>query len=51
MNKAKAKKNTCKDRSAKTYCEKCGFKIRGKNHDAGEHHRKGIKGKADVSSY
>lgn len=51
MKKIKAKKNTCKSRSANDYCDKCGFKKRGKNHDAGEHHRKGTNGKADVSSY
>jgi hypothetical protein len=47
----KQKKNTCKSRNEKLYCEKCGFKKHGKNHDLGEHHRIGVKGKADVSGY
>jgi hypothetical protein len=24
-----------------TYCKKCGFRIRGKNHEAGIHHKTG----------
>jgi len=48
MNK-KIKKDVSKSRNGELYCEKCGFKKRGKNHDTGEHHTKGKEGKADVS--
>lgn len=48
MNK-KIKKDVSKSRNGALYCEKCGFKKRGKNHDAGEHHTKGKEGKVDVS--
>jgi len=48
MNKRKVKKNTCKTRNEKLYCEKCGFKIRGKNHEDGDHHKRGEKGKLKI---
>jgi len=48
MNK-KVKKDVSKSRNGELYCEKCGFKKRGKNHDTGEHHTKGKDGKANVS--
>ena len=48
MNK-KVKKDVSKSKSANIYCSKCGFKIRGKNHEDGDHHTKGKDGKADVS--
>jgi hypothetical protein len=51
MYKGKIKKNTCKSRTAKNYCEKCGFRIRGKNHETGDHHIKGKDGKCDISGY
>lgn len=51
MKKIKVKKNVSKSRTEKLYCEKCGFKIRGKNHEEGDHHRKGVNGKADTSKY
>lgn len=40
-----------KIKSGKTrqICKHCGFTIRGKNHDEGQHHRTGSGGKADVS--
>ena len=28
-----------------TKCPECGYKIRGKNHDEGDHHKSGGKGK------
>lgn len=51
MYKKKEKKNSSKSRTANKYCEKCGFKIRGKNHEDGQHHQKGTNGKAVVSGY
>ena len=48
MNK-KVKKDVSKSRNGELYCEKCGFKKRGKNHDAGEHNTKGTEGKADIN--
>ena len=43
--KAKAKKNTCKERTAKNYCTECKMHIRGKKHNEGDIHKKGGKGK------
>ena len=51
MKNKKAKKDVSKSRNGKLYCDKCGFKIRGKNHEEGEHHRKGTNGKADTTKY
>ena len=31
-------KNTCKQRTSKTYCS-CGYVIRGENHEQGLHHK------------
>ena len=37
-----------KAKSSKDYCEKCGFKIRGRNHEEGIHHKNGKDGKCEV---
>lgn len=50
MNKT-PKKNTSKNRTSKEYCEKCGFKIRGENHEAGLHHQKGENNKYNPDRY
>jgi hypothetical protein len=39
MKDKKVKKNTCKGKSSKKNCPECGFKIRGKKHEEGEHHK------------
>ena len=31
-------------------CKQCGFKIRGPNHEEGQHHKKGSDGKAKFTS-
>lgn len=46
--KRRERKNTSKERTAKNHCEKCGFHIRGKNHEEGDHHKRGEKGKIKV---
>ena len=51
MKNRKEKKNTCKTRNEKLYCEKCGFKIHGKNHEAGDHHQRGKDGKCGIGGY
>jgi hypothetical protein len=51
MNKRKEKKNTCKGRTSKKWCEKCGFKINGKNHEKGDHHTRGKEGKCGIGGY
>ena len=51
MKKTKIKKDVSKSRNPKLYCEKCGFKIRGKNHEEGDHHRIGKEGKANTSKH
>lgn len=47
----KPKKNCSKTKLDKLYCEKCGFKKRGPNHEEGEHHKKGKAGQADISGW
>ena len=49
MNK-KVKKDVSKSRNGELYCEKCGFKIRGKNHEEGDHHKRGKAGKIITST-
>jgi len=49
MKVKKVKKDVSKSRNPKLYCEKCGFKIRGKNHEEGEQHKRGKNGKIVTS--
>lgn len=36
------------DKQKKVKCPECGFRIRGKNHENGPHHKGGKNGKAKV---
>jgi len=48
--KTKKRPNTSKERTPGVHCDICGHKIRGKNHEQGNHH-KGTAGKMISSKY
>jgi hypothetical protein len=45
------KKNCKKEKNNKLYCDKCGFKIGSKDHEQGEHHKRGQAGKLEPNKY
>jgi len=43
-------KQIAKSKTSPKYCADCGFKVRGENHENGQHHKSGKNGRCQVGA-